>query len=190
LVVAAAVLARVGGLAGLGRSDPHELARLEGIGPARAVRIHAALTLGARAVRQRRGEVLGNAEAAFRLLGPSFRGLGVEELHAAYLDRRGRLLAARMLTRGSDGFTVVDARQIFRPAVQVGASALVLAHNHPSGDPTPSAQDREVTRRIAAAGRALGVQLLDHLVVAGESWTSLASAGDLPAWVDEPTWTA
>ena len=72
-----------------------------------------------------------------------------------YLDRRQQPLAMRTLTRGSDGFTVVDPRQVFRPAVQLGATGVILAHNHPSGDPTPSAMDREVTRRVRKSGEVI-----------------------------------
>ena len=70
----------------------------------------------------------------------------------------------------------------------LGASAVILAHNHPSGDPTPPAQDRDVTRRVAAAGRILGVPLLDHLVVGRNDWTSLADRGLLPSWREEGPW--
>jgi DNA repair protein RadC len=191
LEVAAAALARLGGLQGLASSQPAQLADLDGIGPARAVRIHAALSLGGRAARSTRGDArIVDAEAAFRAIGDRFRGLCVEELHALHLDRALRPIAIAAVTRGSDAFTVVDPRQILRPAVQLGASALVIAHNHPSGDPAPSEQDRQITRRVASAARILGIRLLDHLVVAGTRYRSLAADGDLPPWSDEPTWTA
>jgi DNA repair protein RadC len=97
-----------------------------------------------------------------------------------FLDRRRRLLAHRALTRGSDAFTVVDPRQVFRVAVGCSASAVILAHNHPSGDPTPSRQDEDVTRRVVQAGRTLGIPVLDHLVVAGARYVSLAESGAVP----------
>lgn len=100
-------------------------------------------------------------------------------------------MAHRRLTHGSDAFTVVEPRQVFRYAVGLGASAVILAHNHPSGDPTPSAQDREVTTRVARAGALLGLPLLDHLVAGDGAWVSLAAEGLLPTWgPPPPSWTA
>jgi DNA repair protein RadC len=114
-----------------------------------------------------------------------------ENLVGLYLDRRRRFIHGRVLTVGSDAFTVVDPRQIFRPAIEFSASAVILAHNHQSGDPTPSMQDREVTRRTNAAGKVLGVALLDHIVLgSGYRWSSLAEEGALPPWHDSPGWTA
>lgn len=161
-----------GGLAGLASADPAELAGVRGVGTVRAIRLHAALELGRRSLREPLAPrpVLTPDDAA-ALLVPGLRGLPCEELHALYLDRRNRPLAHRALTRGSDAYTVVDPRQVFRPAVQLGAVGVVLAHNHPSGDPTPSAQDRDVTRRVRRAGEVLGVTLVDHLVVAGDRWS-------------------
>jgi len=114
-----------------------------------------------------------------------------ETLSAIYLDRRRKPLAFRELSRGSDGFTIVDPRQIYRTAVSLGASAIILAHNHPSGDRTPSEQDRDVTRRVAHAGRVLGIVLLDHIVLGGGGrFTSLAEQGVLPSWSAETAgWT-
>ncbi len=171
LEIAADLLRRHGGLAGLARCDPGELAAVPGIGPARAVRLHAALEMGRRSLRHPSpAPVVDGPEAAARQLAPPLRGLAHEELHALYLDRRNRPVAHRRLTRGSSSYTVVDPRQVFRPAVQLGAAGVILAHNHPSGDPTPSVQDREVTRRTRRAGEVLGIHLVDHLVVAGDLW--------------------
>ncbi len=108
-----------------------------------------------------------------------------EKLAMLLLDRRRKVLALRLITIGSDGFTVVDPRQIFRIALDIGAHAVILAHQHPSGDPSPSSQDRDVTKRVAAAGRAIGIALLDHLVIAGDRYVSLAEQGELPYWSGE-----
>lgn len=105
-----------------------------------------------------------------------------EQLVAVYLDRRHRVISSRVLSRGSDAFTVVDPKQIYRHALVLGANAVIMAHNHPSGDARPSHQDIEVTRRTAAAGKAIGIPLLDHIVVVrgGEgSHRSLAELGYL-----------
>jgi DNA repair protein RadC len=191
--IAAEILHRFGGLAGISRAAPAELGSVNGVGLARAVRLHAGLEAGRRSVRR---EAVGEAPVrtpadAFARLGPALRGLRDEELHVLLLDRRRRPLAVRRLTRGSDAFTVVDPRQVYREALSQGAAAVVLGHNHPSGDPEPSVQDREVTRRVAAAGRMLGVPLLDHLVVGSPGWTSLAEEGEIQGWSDPtPSWVA
>ena len=191
LEIAGGLLDRFGGLHGLAHAHPVELEAVDGVGPARAIRLHAALELGRRAARPLppRGTVL-TAIEAYRELGPGLDGLEVEELHAMYLDRRRKVLAVHALTRGSDGFTVVDPRQIYRPAIGLGASAVIVAHNHPSGDPTPSEMDRDVTRRVAHAGKVLGIPLLDHLVIGGGRYVSLAQQGVLPGWSDSPGFTA
>lgn len=192
LGVAAAVLQRFGGLSGVARASVHELCAVRGVGPARAVRVHAALQAGRRSLAVHElGTPIRSPAEAYAVLGPALSGLNDEELHGLYLDRRRRIMAHRTLTRGSDAFTVVDPRQIFRVAVQIGACGVVLGHNHPSGDPEPSRQDIDVTRRVAHAGRTLGIALLDHLVVGSTRYRSLAQAGHVPALgPTEAVWTA
>lgn len=107
---------------------------------------------------------------AYRVLAPHLLGHAEERLVCVALDRRHRVIAVETLTTGNDCFAIVCPRQIYRWALmqgRSGASAIVIGHNHPSGNPTPSAQDREVTRRVRRAGEALGIPLLDHIVVAG-----------------------
>jgi DNA repair protein RadC len=117
------------------------------------------------------------AHDALAAVSPYLVGLDQEVLVVVALNRRHRVVAGEVLTRGSDRFTVVDPRQIFRWALlqgRSGAHAILLAHNHPSGDPTPSQQDRDVTRRCARAGSLLGIPVLDHIIVARDmSWSSL-----------------
>lgn len=186
------LLERFDGAAGLARAEPEELLAVTGVGPAQAARVHAALTLGRRALATSEDSVsvVRSLDDATQLLAPPLRGLAQEELHAAFLDRRHRVLGWRALTRGSDAYTVVDPRHIFQIALRLGASGVLLAHNHPSGDPTPSEADREVTRRVDRAGRVLGVRLLDHLVVGDRDVRSLASEGMLTTWIRGPLATA
>jgi DNA repair protein RadC len=176
LEIAAGLLDRFGDLATVHRAEVRELAEESGIGVARAIRIHAALELGRRAANVPRDPpaLVHTADDAIRWLGPRLRGLREEQLHGVFLDRRHRVLAVRTLTAGSDSYTVVDPKQVFRIAFQVRASALMLAHNHPSGDPTPSRADHDVTRRVARAGLTLGIPLLDHLIFAGDTHVSFA----------------
>jgi DNA repair protein RadC len=176
LAIAAELCELSGGLPGLARMQPQEWLGISGVGEARAVRLHAAIELGRRAlVEAIPEEPVPDAEAAYTVLGPRLRSLQEEELVGLFLDRRHRPLACRRLTRGSDALTVVDPRHVFRIAVGVGAASVILAHNHPSGDPTPSPQDREVTLRVAHAGRVLGIPLLDHLVCGSHSYVALGA---------------
>lgn len=179
LDIARDVLDRFGDLRGAVDAPVDGLMRVPGLGRARAVQIHAALHAGRRAARPR--EALSGPMSSAVVMAEAFRphlmDLRIEEFHALYLDARMRLIAHRALTRGSEDATVVDPRQVFRPAVQIGANRVVVAHNHPSGDPTPSELDRQVTRRLSAAGRLLGLELIDHLVFGGERWVSMRALG-------------
>jgi len=180
--IAADLLHRFGGLPGVAKTEPRELEAVPGVGLARAVRLHAALEAGRRSWRRsmEASDLVRGPLDAVGWLGPSLQYAEYEEFHALYLDRLGRPLGHRALTRGCDAYTVVEPRQVFRPAVALLATALIVAHNHPSGDPTPSAADREVTRRLVRAGEVLGIRLLDHLIFAGETFRSMSDEGGLP----------
>ena len=119
-------------------------------------------------------------EEAAGVLLPHLRGADRERCVAALLDTRHHLLDVVVVSIGSIDHTFMSPREVFRDALLANASAVVRAHNHPSGDPEPSDDDRAVTRRLVAAGELVGVELLDHLVVGGERWTSLARRGTLP----------
>ena len=179
LQAAYALRERFGSLHSMAACEAVQYESVPGIGPVKAAQLKAAFDLGREALRGPAGKTITGVPAALALLA-DMRGLQYEELRAIYVDRRQHVLAVRTLTQGSDAFTIVDPRQVFRPAVTLGASAVVLAHNHPSGDPTPSSQDRDVTRRCISAGRILGIQLLDHIIVAGQQHTSLAGEGFIP----------
>jgi len=177
--VAARLVDRFGGLAGLARCEPRQLVEVVGIGPERAMRVHAALELGQRSLRSAEPgpSSVRHPDDARAWLVPALTGLRHEELHGLFLDRRRRVLARRCLTVGSDSFTVVDPRQIFRTALAMGAEGVVLAHNHPSGDPEPSRLDHQVTQRVEEAGRVVGIVLVDHLVVGSGESRSFAEQG-------------
>lgn len=164
------------------RLPPRRLATITGLGPHRAVRLHAALALGARAARQVTDlpTAVTTTADAVRWLQPPLVGLPHEELHALYLDRRHRPLARRMLSRGSAEATIVDPGDILRPALELGAAALILGHNHPSGDPEPSREDIQSTSRVADGANLFRVTVLDHLVMAGDRWVSFRERGLLP----------
>jgi DNA repair protein RadC len=186
------LLGRFGTVQRLGEAELPELLADGHLADDEALRLHAAFRLGLRAARTRPSvrDPITTPDDAVAWLEGGFVGAREEELHALYLDRRHRPLARRTLTRGSDQFTIVDPRQVFRPAIGLGAAGVILAHNHPSGDPSASSQDLEITRRVARAGEILGVRLLDHLVFGGTEHTSLAALGALPAWQSLAGWTA
>lgn len=176
------MLAAWGSLDRLARVEHHEMEQV--VGHTGAIRLKAAFQLGFRTLQAAVNPEapIHSAEDAYRLFAPRLAGLADEELHAVFLNRRNLPLSVRRLTRGNDACTIVDPRQVFRPAVAMGAVCVVLAHNHPSGDPSPSGPDREITRRVHAAGQILGVRLVDHLVIAGGRYVSMALDGSLPAW--------
>jgi len=165
----------------LSRSSLSELRIIPGVGEAKASRLVAAFELGRRAgsrpaeVRQR----LGGPEEVVKLFGERLAGLRYEQLLGLYLDTRGRLLASRVLAQGALNAALVQPREVFAPALSEGAAALVLVHNHPSGDPEPSEADVEFTKLVAAAGELFGIPLLDHLILAGREWRSLRRLGVL-----------
>jgi DNA repair protein RadC len=116
-------------------------------------------------------------EAAAEILVPPLRGRDRERCVVALLDTKHRLLDVVTVSVGSIDHTFMAPREVFRDALLANASALVLAHNHPSGDPDPSRDDELVTRRLVRAGELVGVEVLDHLVVGGDRWVSLARRG-------------
>ncbi len=118
-------------------------------------------------------------EAAAELLVPRLAGRDRERCVAALLDTKHRLLDLVTVSVGSIDHTFMSPREVFRDALLANASALVLGHNHPSGDPEPSRDDIALTRRLVRAGEVVGVDLLDHLVVGGDRWVSLARRGRL-----------
>lgn len=120
---------------------------------------------------------LARPEDAAEIVVPELAGRDRERCVAAFLDTKHRLLATATVSVGSVDHTFMGPREIYRDALGANAAAFVLAHNHPSGDPEPSRDDERVTRRIGEAGRLLGVDLLDHLIVGGCRWVSLARRG-------------
>lgn len=120
---------------------------------------------------------LATPEDAAAVLAPLLRGHDRELCVLAALDTKHRLLSVDTVSVGTADHTFMAPREIYRDALLAGASAIVVAHNHPSAEATPSADDRQITRRLAQAGATLGVELLDHLVVGDPDWTSLARLG-------------
>jgi DNA repair protein RadC len=180
LDLASSVLDRAGGTAGLSRATPEDLRLVPGVGWARAAQVIAAVELGRRTVsatghprrfRQPR-------EVAEWLL-PQFGGRAVEQFGVVLLDARYGLLATRVVSVGSLDASSAHPREVFREAVVGRAASLVLFHNHPSGDPTPSRDDISVTRRLVAAAGVLGIEVVDHVILGAGSYFSFRESSTL-----------
>jgi DNA repair protein RadC len=150
-----------------------------GVGTARAVAIHAALELGRRLAAETRddGAPVRSPRDVHAWYAPRLEDLPVEEFHVAVLDAQHRLERDITITRGILNSSLVHPREVFREAIAERAAAIILVHNHPSGDPTPSGEDRLVTEQLVAAGRLLDIPVHDHVIVGRGRYTSFAEAG-------------
>jgi DNA repair protein RadC len=174
LTLANTLLARAGGVRGLARAGLAQVLGVPGVGAAHAARVLAAIELGRRAIVQPR-----DARARFnapddlaRFLVPQFGWRPIEHFGALLLDGRNRLLRTAVVSVGTLDASVIHPRDIFREAALEVAAAVVLFHNHPSGDPTPSPEDVLITQRMVHAGVVMGIEVLDHLVLAETSYFS------------------
>lgn len=179
--IAQSLLAAGGGLRALVQADPQELAALPGLGPARAAQMLAALELGSRARRtsEKRPKLSTPAEI-HRYLWPLLSLLRKEEFHVLCLNSRHLLLRDAKVAEGSMNICPVDPREVFLSALSARATAIVVAHNHPSGDAEPSSLDVALTRQLFWGGRLLGIRLLDHLVLGDNGYCSLFERGLIP----------
>ncbi|MBC7879123.1 MAG: DNA repair protein RadC [Anaerolineales bacterium] len=173
------LLQKYGGLGGLHRAPIKELIEQHGIGEAKAAQIKAAIELGRRLTVEAPEEKLainspGDAAA---LVQYEMSALEQEHLRVILLDRRNRVLEIVEVYKGSVNSSQVRVGELFKEAIRTNASALIVVHNHPSGDPTPSPDDVAVTRAITQAGKLLDVDVLDHLVIGQGKWVSLKERG-------------
>jgi DNA repair protein RadC len=168
-----------GSLRRLAARPAGELLRVDGIGPTKAARLLAAFELAARLAREERPAVprIREPEDVVRLFQTRLRDLAVEEFHLLALDSQSQVLREVLVTRGLLNSSLVHPREVFRAAIAEAAAGIIVVHNHPSGDPTPSAEDQAVTRQLVAAGRLLDLPLYDHVIVAGDRFLSFAAAG-------------
>ncbi len=164
--VARKLLLRFQSLTALSRCGAKELAEVKGIGMAKALQLAAAFELGKRLAKESpaRGKV-DTPELVYELLGPEMRMLSKESLRAILLDTRLRLLRVEEIALGTVSECLAHPREVFRPVIIHSAYAVILAHNHPSGDPGPSAADIQMSRRMAEAASVLQIRLLDHVII-------------------------
>lgn len=180
LAVAHDALARTdGSLRRLSAQPVAALTAVPGLGNVRAVVIHAALELGRRLAAESRdeGAPLRSPRDVWAAFAPRLEDLPVEEFHVAVLDAQHRLERDITITRGILNSSLVHPREVFREAIAERAAAIILIHNHPSGDPTPSADDRAITTQLVAAGRLLDIPVADHLIIGRGRYLSFAEAG-------------
>ena len=173
------LLTKFGGLRGLHRAPFADLTSQRGLGEAKAAQIKAAIELGRRLTLEspeERPSINSPADAA-ALVQYEMSALEQEHLRVILLDRRNRVLEIVEIYKGSVNSSQVRVGEIFKEAIRKNASALIVIHNHPSGDPTPSPDDVAVTRAIVQAGKLLDVEVLDHMVIGHGHWVSLKERG-------------
>ena len=179
LDMAQRLLYRYGGLPGLARASFAELEAEKGLGQAKTAQLKAALELGRRMLLvspEDRFVVRSPADVA-QFLMAEMAHLEQEHFRVLYLDTRNRLLGVETLYVGSLNVSHVRVGEVFRDAIKRNCAAIIVAHNHPSGDPTPSPEDVEVTRRLVEAGKMLDIEVLDHLIIGQQRFVSLRERG-------------
>lgn len=186
LQVAEKLLQEAGSLAGLLTWKSEDFQRLKGIGKVKALQLVSLLELARRIQREGQGQapILREPEGVAAYLWPLTKGLEVEKLWVLSLNPRGRLIRCTEVTSGTATASLVHPREVFREALRFAATSVVVAHNHPSGDPQPSSADVAVTRQLKDSARILGIDFLDHVIVGrpetdpvGRGWFSFRTAG-------------
>jgi len=160
-----------------------EISAIPGIGSAKATKILAALELGRRATEEARPERdrLSTPRDVYERMRLLMRDLPHEEFHVLLLNTQNQILRDMQITRGTLDASLVHPREVFRPAIIEAAASVILVHNHPSGDPTPSSEDRAVTRQLRSAGQTIGIEVIDHVVVGEGRYVSFVEAGLIDA---------
>lgn len=179
LEVAGDLMRKTGGIAAISRASPRELAQINGIGSARATRIAAAFELGRRVVDLvHHRQVISRPEDVYRILAPRLAGLTQELFVVVGVDVRNGLLDIVEVARGTIQSVEVHPREVFRPLIRMAAAGGVVVHNHPSGDPTPSPEDIDLTRRLQQVGQMIGIPIVDHVVIGHRAYCSICE------WLD------
>ncbi len=156
-----------------------ELQQVPGIGPAKACEIKAAFEIGRRLLARQGGQLVQfrSSKNVANYYMPLLAGKKREQFQVILLDRKNRVMRDVMVSQGSLTASVVHPREVFNPAIRDSAAAVIFVHNHPSGDPQPSQEDRVLTDRLVKAGQLLGIQVLDHIIVGRDTYMSFADEG-------------
>jgi DNA repair protein RadC len=181
LMVANAILEAAGGLHGVPRIGHEDLRRVHGVGTAKAAQVLAAIELGRRTLVRRPGQrtQFGSPREIATYLLPQFGARSVEQFGVVLLDTKHRLLRTTLVSVGTLDSSPAHPREVFREATAASAAAVVLFHNHPSGDPRPSEDDCDLTGRLVEAGRIIGIRVLDHIILADTKYFSFKESGRL-----------
>jgi len=175
LDLANAVLTSAGGIDGLARARHDELTHVPGIGSARAAQVLAAVELGRRTLTRagRQRVQVTSPRAVAELLLPLYGNRPVEQFGVVLLDTKHRVMRTTVVTVGTVDASIVHPREVFREAAAAGAAAIVVFHNHPSGDPEPSEEDITLTHRLVAAGVLMGIDVIDHVILGNVRYCSM-----------------
>jgi DNA repair protein RadC len=179
LVLSLRLLDEFGSLLALGRADVDDLRRVRGIGLAKACQLVAAFELGKRFAR----ETVANGDAVkapgdvARVFMDEMKHYDREHFKAAFLNTKNQIIRTVTVSIGSLNASIVHPREILKPAISARAASIILVHNHPTGDPTPSREDIEFTRRFARCGELIGIELLDHVIIGADRYQSLKEGG-------------
>ncbi len=173
------MLSRFNGLKGIATSSVEDLSRIKGLGIAKAAQIKAMAELGKRlaaSVGHSRPTIRSPQDAA-DLVMPELRDEPQEHFKGIFLNSKNEVLKIRTITIGSLDASMIAPRELFRDAISTNSASVIIAHNHPSGDPTPSQEDITVSKRLSEAGKVVGIEVLDHLVIGEGRWVSLKERG-------------
>jgi DNA repair protein RadC len=176
MVTSQKLLSRFGNLKGVADASVEELTQMKGIGPAKAAQIKAALELSKRLeadVGEKPQPILKSPEDVAAVVKSKLKGKKREHFWVLCLDTRNRLINDKLVSIGSLDTSIVHPREVFKEAVSSSAASVIFVHNHPSGDPEPSKEDIELTKRLVQAGEIIGIDVLDHIIVCDKSYLSL-----------------
>lgn len=179
LELANRLLAEFGGLGGIDQASEQDLCRVSGVGPVKATELKAVFELGRRVVSLNPGDrpKIGSPRDIANLVMAEMSAFGQEHLRVLQLNIKNQVLGSVDLYRGSLNSASVRVGEVFRDAIRQNSAAIVLIHNHPSGDPTPSPQDIELTRQVVSAGELLDISVLDHVIIGQQRHVSLKEQG-------------
>lgn len=176
--LAVGMLKRFGGLSGLSDAGIREIAKSRGVGLVKSVRIHAAFELGRRVI-TKPAEVrqIDSPKSVWELLLPHMACLKREEFRVIILNNKNTVLKNAMVSAGTISEAIVHPREVFRDAIREGGAAIIIAHNHPTGELSPSSEDVNTTRRLVEAGKIVGIPVLDHVIITNLSYYSFKEGG-------------
>jgi DNA repair protein RadC len=179
LGLAELLLSQFHGLRGVANASLEQLSEVKGIGPVKATEIAAAVELGKRlaALSEEAKPCIHSPQDVANLLMPELRDVKKEHFKSITLDTKNRVIKIHTVSIGILDSSLVHPREVFRDAIVSSSASLIVAHNHPSGDPTPSAEDKRITQRLAEAGQIIGIELLDHIILGDNRWISLKQCG-------------